>query len=81
MGYLLARAYFSRRVLWIIGAFFAALIFSGVFAALLPSIGDGAQLGPVRSAAPWQANLAGFAAGIGVGWLLHPRKRKTAEAR
>ncbi|SOD72643.1 membrane associated rhomboid family serine protease [Jatrophihabitans sp. GAS493] len=67
LGYLLARAFFSRRLLWIIGAVVAAFMFSGLFAGLIPS---------VNSNSSWQAHLCGFVAGLFVGWLLHPRKQK-----
>ncbi len=64
MGYLLARAYFARRFLWILAAVLVAFFFSGLFAGLLPSI---------NSNASWQAHVCSFGAGILTGWLLHPR--------
>lgn len=64
MGYLLARAYFSRRILWIAAAVLVAFFFSGLFAGLLPSI---------NSRSSWQAHVCSFAAGALAGWLLHPR--------
>jgi len=64
MGYLLARAYFTRRILWIVSAVAVAFFFSGLFAGLLPSI---------NSKSSWQAHVCSFAAGIVAGWLLHPR--------
>ncbi len=64
MGYLLARAYFSRRIVWILAAVLVAFFFSGLFAGLLPSI---------NSKSSWQAHVCSFAAGIVAGWLLHPR--------
>ncbi|SDJ38900.1 Membrane associated serine protease, rhomboid family [Frankineae bacterium MT45] len=67
LGYLLARAFFSRRILWILGAVVAAFMFSGLFAGLIPS---------VNSNTSWQAHLCGFLAGVFVGWLLHPRQRR-----
>lgn len=64
MGYLLARAYFSRRIAWIVAAVVVAFFFSGLFAGLLPSI---------NSKSSWQAHVCSFVAGVLVGWLLHPR--------
>jgi membrane associated rhomboid family serine protease len=70
MGYLLARAYFSRRIVWIIAAALVAFFFSGLFAGLLPSI---------NSNSSWQAHLCSFGAGILTGWLLHPRRARPAK--
>jgi membrane associated rhomboid family serine protease len=64
MGYLLARAYFSRRIAWIVVAVLVAFFFSGLFAGLLPSI---------NSKSSWQAHVCSFVAGVLAGWLLHPR--------
>jgi membrane associated rhomboid family serine protease len=64
MGYLLARAYFSRRVAWILAAVAVAFFFSGLFAGLLPSI---------NSESSWPPHVCSFAAGVVAGWLLHPR--------
>jgi membrane associated rhomboid family serine protease len=64
LGYLLGRAYFSRRVLWIIVAVLVVFFFSGLFGGLLPSVGTGVS---------WQGHVAGFAAGIIAAWVLHPR--------
>ena len=65
LAYLLARAYFARKIMWILAAAFALFFFSGLFTGLLPG---------VHSEVSWQAHVCGFAAGIGAGWLLHPRK-------
>jgi membrane associated rhomboid family serine protease len=65
LGYLLGRAYFARRVVWIIAAVFALFFFGGLFGGLLPS---------VSSNVAWQAHLCGFLAGVGAAWYLHPRK-------
>lgn len=73
LGYLLARAYFSRRFTWIVTAI-AVLFFFGTFLAhLIPSF---------DSSSSWEANVAGFAAGILAGAVLHPRQpRSTKEPR
>lgn len=71
LGYLLARAYFARRLTWILAAAFALLMFGGLFSGLIPT---------VHSNVAWQAHVAGFAAGVGAGWLLHPRKGSTRRA-
>ena len=70
MGYLIARAYFSRRIVWIAAAVGVAFFFSGLFAGLLPSI---------NSQTSWQAHACSFVAGILVGWLLHPRAARAAK--
>lgn len=64
MGYLLARAYFSRRIVWILAAVLVVFFFSGLFSGLLPSL---------NSNGSWQAHVCSFCAGALVGWLLHPR--------
>jgi membrane associated rhomboid family serine protease len=68
MGYLLARAYFSRRIMWIVAAVLVAFFFSGLFGGLLPSI---------NSNSSWQAHVCSFGAGILTGWLLHPRRARS----
>ena len=65
LGYLLARAFFARKILWIAGAAFLIFFFSGLLDGLLPSVDSGVA---------WQAHVCGFAAGIAAGWYLHPRK-------
>ncbi len=72
LAYLLARAYFARRIVWILGAAFAIFFFGGLFGGLVPT---------VHSDVAWQANLCGFVAGVGAGWWLHPRKGSTRAAR
>lgn len=69
LGYLLARAYFSRRFVWILAAILVAFFFAGLFAGLIPTI---------NSESSWQAHVCGFAAGVGTGWLLHPRGQRVA---
>ncbi|MEP6599603.1 MAG: rhomboid family intramembrane serine protease [Actinomycetota bacterium] len=64
LGYLIARAFFARRVLWIVAAVLVAFFFSGLFAGLLPTL---------NSNVSWQGHVFGFAAGVFAGWLLHPR--------
>ena len=66
LGYLVARAIFSRRFLWIIVAAGMLLFFGGLFAGLLPSAS--------HDYIAWQAHLCGFVAGVAAGWWLHPRK-------
>ena len=72
LAYLLARAYFARRIIWILGAAFAIFFFGSLFGGLTPT---------VHSDAAWQANLCGFAAGVGAAWLLHPRKGSARAVR
>jgi membrane associated rhomboid family serine protease len=67
LGYLIARAVFARRLLWILAAVFAVFLFGGMFGGLLPSVSHGTS---------WQGHVCGFAAGVLAGWLLHQRDRK-----
>lgn len=64
LGYLLARAYFSRRVKWIIVAVLVLIFFGTLLFGLIPDI---------NSDVSWQAHVCGFVAGVGVGALLHLR--------
>lgn len=68
LGYLLARAYFSRKVRWIIVAVLVLIFFGTLLFGLFPNI---------NSEVSWQAHVSGFAAGVGVGALLHPRGGST----
>jgi membrane associated rhomboid family serine protease len=64
LGYLLARAYFSRKIRWIVVAVLVLVFFGTLLVGLVPSFDSGVS---------WQAHVCGFAAGVGVGALLHPR--------
>ena len=64
MGYLIARAFFSRKFAWIVSAVAVLLFFGTLLGSLLPS---------VNADVSWQSHACCFAVGIGVGWLLHPR--------
>lgn len=68
MGYLLARAYFSRRLKWIITAVALLIFFGTLLGNLLPT---------VDARVSWQSHLCGFIAGVLVGWLLHPHRPPT----
>lgn len=68
LGYLLARAYFSRKLKWIVVAVLVLIFFGTLLLGLVPSI---------NSDVSWQAHLCGFVAGIGTGALLHPRGQET----
>ena len=65
LGYLLARAVFSRRLKWIVVAVFLLIFFGTLLGSLLPT---------VDSRVSWQSHVCGALVGIGVAWLLHPRK-------
>jgi membrane associated rhomboid family serine protease len=68
LGYLLARAYFSRRVRWIVVAVLVLLFFGTLLFGLFPHL---------NSDTSWQAHVCGFVAGVGAGALLHPRGGET----
>jgi len=66
MGYLLARAYFSRRLKWILTALALLIFFGTLLGSLLPA---------ADTHVSWQSHACGFGAGVLVAWLLHPRVR------
>lgn len=72
LGYLLARAYFSRQLKWIVVAVLVLLFFGSLLFGLFPTL---------HSNVSWQAHVCGFAAGIGAGALLHPRGGETRFSR
>jgi membrane associated rhomboid family serine protease len=67
LGYLLARAYFSRKLRWIVVAVLVLFFFGTLLSNLLPSFD--AQVS-------WQSHVCGFAAGILAGAVLHPRRAR-----
>jgi membrane associated rhomboid family serine protease len=67
MGYLLARAYFSRKIKWILTAVVLLLFFGTLLGSLVPS---------GNSHGSWQSRTCGFVVGAFIGWLLHPRGRR-----
>ena len=72
LGYLVARAIFSRRIKWIVVAVFLLVFFGTLLGSLLPT---------VDSRVSWQSHVCGAAVGVGVAWLLHPRKAANAGRR
>jgi membrane associated rhomboid family serine protease len=72
LGYLLARAYFSRRLWWIVVAVLVLFFFGTLLGSLLPSF---------NSQVSWQAHACGFGAGILAGAALHPRRARRGEPR
>jgi membrane associated rhomboid family serine protease len=68
LGYLLARAYFSRKLKWIVVAVLVLVFFGTLLFGLFPTL---------NTTVSWQAHVCGFAAGIGAGALLHPRGGET----
>jgi len=67
MGYLLARAYFSLRMRWILVAVGGLFFFGTYLGGLLPSFDKHAS---------WQSHACSFVTGIGVAAVLHPRVRR-----
>lgn len=65
LGYLLARAYFTRKLRWIVVAVAVLFFFGTLLGNLLPTF---------HSSVPWQAHVCGFAAGILAGAVLHQRR-------
>ncbi|MGI8760197.1 MAG: rhomboid family intramembrane serine protease [Jatrophihabitantaceae bacterium] len=66
LGYLIARAYFSRKLWWIVVAVLVLFFFGALLGSLLPSF---------DSQVSWQSHACGFGAGVVAGALLHPRRR------
>jgi membrane associated rhomboid family serine protease len=67
LGYLIARAYFSRKLRWIIVAALVLFFFGTLLGGLLPSF---------NSHVSWQSHVCGFAAGIVAGAVLHPTRAR-----
>lgn len=76
IGYVMARAIFSRRIAWIASAVVVLILFGTMFFSVIPQEG-----GSGVSRVSWQAHLAGLVAGLLVGFLLHPRKAAKASFR
>jgi membrane associated rhomboid family serine protease len=72
LGYLLARAYFSRKLKWIVVAVLVLFFFGTLLVSLLPSF---------ESNVSWQAHVCGFGAGVVAGALLHPPRSKRPKPR
>ncbi len=71
VGYLVARAVFSRRILWIAVAVLVFFFFGGLFGAL-------AALAR-RRRRPGRSTCSGSLAGVLAGWVLHPRRARRAK--
>jgi membrane associated rhomboid family serine protease len=69
LGYVLARAWFGRKIAWIATAVAVLLVFSGMLSGLLPKLGNNTF---------WGDQLGGFLAGIGIAALLHARRKDRA---
>jgi membrane associated rhomboid family serine protease len=65
LGYLLARAVFSRRLKWIFTAVAVLFFFGTLLFGMFPTL---------HSDTSWQAHVCGFAAGVVVAFVLHPRQ-------
>jgi membrane associated rhomboid family serine protease len=66
LGYLIARAWFSRKFAWIIIAAGAAAFFSSMFTGLFPG----------QPHVSWQAHIGGAVGGVAAGWLLTEKKAR-----
>ncbi len=64
LGYLLARAVFSRRLKWILVAVAVLFFFGTLLFGLFPTL---------HSDVSWQAHACGFGAGVVIAFVLHPR--------
>ncbi len=72
LGYLLARAVFSRRLKWILVAIAVLFFFGTLLFGLSPTLSSNVS---------WQAHVCGFAAGVAVAFVLHPRGGETRTFR
>ncbi|HEX2903212.1 MAG TPA: rhomboid family intramembrane serine protease [Jatrophihabitans sp.] len=64
LGYVIARAWFGRKPVWIGIAVAVLCVFSGMLLGVLPHAGRDTF---------WAGQLAGFVTGGALGWLLHGR--------
>ncbi len=71
LGYLIARAYFSRKIRWIVVAVLVLFFFGTLLSSVLPSFDSNVS---------WQSHACGFAAGIAAGALLHPRRSRPSRS-
>lgn len=71
LGYLLARAVFGRKVVWIAIAVAVLVVFSGLFNGLEPR---------VRDHEFWASQLASFAVGVALAAALHRRRPRRSPA-
>ena len=72
VGYLIARAWFSRKLRWILTAAAVLLLFGTLLGRLLPTF---------HSTQTWQAHACGFGAGIVAGAALHAGEWRRRRAR
>lgn len=72
LGYLIARAWFSRKLRWILTAAAVLLLFGTLLGRLLPTF---------HSTQTWQAHACGFGAGIVAGAALHAGEWRRRRAR
>ena len=72
LGYLIARAYFSRKLRWIVVAVVVLFFFGTLLTKLLPSYDSNVS---------WQSHACGFGAGSLAGAILHPRRRTVGKTR
>lgn len=72
LGYLLARAWFSRRIKAIVVAVLVLFFFGSLLFGLFPTL---------HSEVSWQAHACGFVAGVVAGGLLHPRRGRPRVSR
>jgi membrane associated rhomboid family serine protease len=70
LGYLIARAYFSRKLRWIVVAVLVLFFFGTLLGNLMPTF---------HSNVSWQSHVCGFVAGIVAGAVLHPRRPRGPE--
>jgi membrane associated rhomboid family serine protease len=66
-GYVLARAWFGRKLKWIAIAVAVAAVFSTMFTGLLPRIGSNVF---------WGGHVAGFIVGVLIAGVLHRRPKR-----
>jgi membrane associated rhomboid family serine protease len=71
LGYLLARAWFSRNIKWIAVAVIVAVLFSSLFSGLLPKSGHHVF---------WGGHVAGLVVGALVAALLHRKPSRSPKA-
>ena len=69
LGYLLARGFFERRMLAILGSVAVGLLYGGLLFGVLPG----------QKGISWQGHLFGFVGGVVAAWLMARRPSKKAK--